>query len=455
MKKTLIIPLLALGVGACIGCSNQEDLYKELQNFKLDNISDYQAIGIGSIEGSNSSKKSRKTLKREASKQDQDDEKPVYLGGLGGCGLLLKKYKQESSQPFTLIGQLKNGEMERLSFTNQRHSLNVPIWDYLNWGDYISFTVGNDIGIREDQSKVYALCNTGWFQSPDQHSTYTLSLSTGKIYESFATNPGFLTDYAKAQDGSTVFLFGADSGEAYRVYENEEGLNYKYLGKHQYERLDKYGNILVDNGIVSVTDSRLHKFESYLEGKVDISFDSINREIYAFSNEDGRTYFLNENGEFVEVSTCGMYADQNLNRTAERTNDNCRIIYENPNGVFYTAGPFARYKRYDSHSYYVDLPQDVSEKLAHTRNSIKRGNNLYALESNNHIYKYSLEEETLKELTINESFELKSMSIEDDEIVITGTDDSFNEFKGYLDQNDQISFEKTRSSDVVVLTPIN
>lgn len=68
-KKALIIPFLTFTAAACIGCSNngEEDyskIYSDLQNFKLDNLNDYQAIGVGSVNTS-ASKKGKKKLREE------------------------------------------------------------------------------------------------------------------------------------------------------------------------------------------------------------------------------------------------------------------------------------------------------------------------------------------------------------------------------------------------------
>ena len=112
MKKALFISLLAL-VGACVGCSsnsNPNEIYENLQNFKLKNLDDYQAIGVGSIKHSNA-KKSKKALR---GKKGENVETPVYISGRSSTSGYM-----ESDEPFTLIGQLKNGSVENLSFVNE------------------------------------------------------------------------------------------------------------------------------------------------------------------------------------------------------------------------------------------------------------------------------------------------------------------------------------------------
>lgn len=93
MKKVLFISLFAL-VGACIGCSNANpnEIYENLQNFKLKNLDDYQAIGVGSIKHSNA-KRSKKTLR---GKEGENVETPVYISGRNST-----PGHMESDEPFT------------------------------------------------------------------------------------------------------------------------------------------------------------------------------------------------------------------------------------------------------------------------------------------------------------------------------------------------------------------
>lgn len=532
MKKTLIIPLLALGAGACIGCSNQEDFYKELQNFRPDNISDYQAIGVGSMAEPSNGKKGKRFLREKTAEQQASNERAVSLGELA---YLKNDEYEESAYPFSLIGQLNDGEIRKLSFFGKEHSLNVPIMEYFNWGDFITFVPGNDIGIKEDQSKVYRLTKYRSILSL-VGDVFTLSLNTGNIYKSVPLerpSMGSIVDCVKTKDGSTIFLFGDG---AYKAYENEDGLNFKFLGEHRAEKLDRYGNILVDNGIITVSDSKLHPFDSYLEGQARIVLDDISKEIFAFTDNENLTYYLNENGEFVQTSACGLYneflmkgdveinyKDQNtwdvsllnswLEENKEKINnykelkendlatltkeqfleayrsmykakrismldngnlvlcenpyyvpDYAQTIYDDQHGTFYALGKIPllslpRYQRLDAHSY-LEKPltdQDELQKFladADLTDTIKRGNNLYSLSRRKHISKYSFEEDKTTEIVLETAFDIKTMECEDGQIILKGEDDSFNEFEGYLDLNDQISFEKTKSG-ILILTPIN
>ena len=46
-KKRIVITLFALIFGACVGCSNEDSdrrIYSELQNYRLENVNDYQAL---------------------------------------------------------------------------------------------------------------------------------------------------------------------------------------------------------------------------------------------------------------------------------------------------------------------------------------------------------------------------------------------------------------------------
>lgn len=540
MKKALFISLFAL-VGACIGCSNTKqdnsnEIYENLQNFKLKNLDDYQAIGVGSIKHSNT-KRSKKALR---GKEGENIETPVYISGKSSTsGYML------SDEPFTLIGQLKNGSVENLSFVNEGTSLDFPIQACSVWGDFITFIPGNS----QNEPPYMVDIDASYVFNTD--NSFTLSKKTGKIYktinfcelgdEMFGVETCF-----KQADGS--FLISYKSSLC-KVYENGDGLNFKYLGNHDYNklRIDKYGNAYVENGIITASDSKLHKFTTYLDGDANIFFDDVNKEIYARLNDRKSSYVFNENGEFVSTPACGVYEDYYYYDYPRKVNYNdpstweyvvlekwlenykdqisnyeelkennfstltreqfldayCfyqsqfgdseklyvslldngdvvhgssyqqnnrfdgsegiygyRTLYSREDGVsFLFNGNIAEYQALDQHAYLRKeiSPKDGIYKIvnnAEVYNIIQRGNYLYSLNAESRLYKYSFEEDKTEELILD-GYNIKTMDIQDGQIVLTGTDDSFNEFEGCLDQNDQISFEKTKSSDVIVLTPIN
>lgn len=543
MKKVLFIPLFAL-VGTCIGCSNarQDDsneIYENLQNFKLKNLDDYQAIGVGSLKHSNT-KRSKKALR---GKEGENVETPVYISGRNSTsGHML------SDEPFTLIGQLKNGSVENLSFVNEGTSLDFPISAYFVWGDFISFIPGNE----SDGQQYTVMIDTDGINAFKTDNSFTLSKKTGKIYKTINFYEigddmrGVETCFKQA-DGS--FLISYKSSLC-KVYENEDGLNFKYLGNHDYNklRIDKYGNAYVENGIITASDSKLHKFTTYLDGDANIFFDDVNKEIYARLNDRKSSYVFNENGEFVSTPACGVYEDYYyydyprkvnyndpstwgygvLEEWLEKNKDQIsnyeelkennfatltreqfldaycfnqsqyadseklyvslldngdivhgssyqqnnrldgpegiygyRALYSREDGVsfFFTNDGIAEYQTLDQYAYLRKeiSPKDGIYKIvnnAEVYSIIQRGNYLYSLNAESRLYKYSFEEDKTKELILD-GYNIKTMDIQDGQIVLTGTDDSFNEFEGCLDQNDQISFEKTKSSDVIVLTPIN
>ena len=541
MKKALFISLLAL-VGACIGCSNarQDDsddsneIYENLQNFKLKNLDDYQAIGVGSLKHSNT-KRSKKALR---GKEGENVETPVYISGKSSTsGYML------SDEPFTLIGQLKNGSVENLSFVNEGTSLDFPISAYFVWGDFISFIPGNE----SDGQQYTVMIDTNGINAFKTDNSFTLSKKTGKIYKTInfyeiGDDIHGIENCFKQKDGS--FLISCKSSLC-KVYENEDGLNFKYLGNHDYNklRIDKYGNAYVENGIITASDSKLHKFTTYLDGDANIFFDDVNKEIYARLNDRKSSYVFNENGEFVSTPACGVYEDyyyydyprkvnyndpstwgyavleewleknkdqisnyeelkENNFSTLTREQfldayyfdfhydfvsllDNGDIVYgssyeqngrlNGPEGIygyrtlysredgvsfFFSNDGIAEYQALDQYAYLRKeiSPKDeiykIINKANKEKNVIRRGNYLYSLNTESRLYKYSFEEDKSEELILD-GYNIKTMDIQDGQIVLTGTDDSFNEFEGCLDQNDQISFEKTKSSDVIVLTPIN
>ena len=450
----------------------------------------------------------------------------------------------ESDEPFTLIGQLKNGSVENLSFVNEKTSLDFPINACRVWEDFISFVPGNS---SDEPPYMVSIDDNGVFNTDN---SFTLSKKTGKIYKTInfyeiGDDMSGVETCFKQADGS--FLISYKSSLC-KVYENEDGLNFKYLGNHDYDklRIDKYGNAYVENGIITVSDSKLHKFTTYLDGDASIFFDDVNKEIYARSNDRKSSYVFSENGEFVSAPACGEYDDYIYYNYPQKVNyndpstwsystlenwlennkdkisnyeelkennfstlareqfldaycfyqsqfgdseklyvsllDNGDIVYgssyeqnnrlDGPEGIygyrtlysredgvsfFFSNDGIAEYQALDQYAY---LRKKISDEIYKTVNNaevyniIQRGNYLYSLNAESRLYKYSFEEDKTEELILD-GYNIKTMDIQDGQIVLTGTDDSFNEFEGCLDQNDQISFEKTKSSDVIVLTPIN
>ncbi len=91
--------------------------------------------------------------------------------------------------------------------------------------------------------------------------------------------------------------------------------------------------------------------------------------------------------------------------------------------------------------------------------SILRGKNLYAMDDKNVIYKFDFTTLSLDnyELIDTGDYSVSDMYVEDGNIVVTGIDENLDQFTGYLDENDQISFEKVDfgGESSYTLYPIN
>lgn len=545
-KKRIVITLFALIFGACVGCSNEDGdrrIYSELQNYRLENVNDYQALGVGSL-GEPIQGKS----KRQA-KNGNEMETAEYVSNHD----LDSQFT--SPNKFTLIGKMNDGEIKNLSFSNGTVSLNVEISSYYEWGNFISFM---PVKYNEENS-TYELYNSCDLLFCDYFRPfYTLSKKTGKIYK---TEPFFKVNGAILPNPGSGFIIATDEGNicfavsaindaVLKIYENEQGLNFKFLGDNHYcMEIDNYGNVLLENGIITNSDSALHSFSSYLNGKPHVEFNHISGEIFAYLDDDygETTYVFDKNERFVEVESCGVLADyvtkydiedntrvqtnfndketwdiSILNHWLEskkdeisnyeelkenhfstitkkqffdaycyfyyRYNDRdvCRLsiledgsslmisehycmsdnnekhynkwkeVYTNSNGISFNSS--GSYKRLDQHTFisiYDETISMIQGSKAFRSMSIKRGGFIYSLNSDGTLYKYSFETRKAEKLAFEEKYFIKDMQIENGKIALTGTDSSFNEIKGYLDQNDQISFEQTKSNDVVILSPIN
>lgn len=129
-------------------------------------------------------------------------------------------------------------------------------------------------------------------------------------------------------------------------------------------------------------------------------------------------------------------------------------------------GPYAIVKsRADVHTielYYSSLALGTFETKIPVLNipkAIFRGKNLYAMDDKNVICKFDFTTLSLDnyELIDTGDYSVSDMYVEDGNIVVTGIDENLDQFTGYLDENDQISFEKVDfgGESSYTLYPIN
>lgn len=126
--------------------------------------------------------------------------------------------------------------------------------------------------------------------------------------------------------------------------------------------------------------------------------------------------------------------------------------YYNRESTYYTnKGKFTKTKVY---AYLCESINDNNYFNAGFANNIIRGNAAYTIKDYN-IYKYSFDDDSIKKIAFNE-YDIETISIENNLIAVTGVNENFEEFKGYLDIDDQVSFEKvSEENSTIILNPIN
>lgn len=569
MKKQIFSILPLIVVGCLVGCTDNspsshqtgtgtnglggtsgteyidDNVYANLQNFKLDDKQNYVAIGAGSLADESYTVKNQTSFFKNAEK---DEFGNAYVG-IRDSSWSKDYYGEclESENRFYLIGQLKNDEIQKLSFSGEKDSLNICIDRFCRAGNFISFCPMMDTTTEREK---YAV-------STDQKAffyDYILSTKSGKIY---SCAYGWGTYFIKALNDGSLIAYVDQSGESQRlfhVYEDDNGLNFQNLGSnYEYFYVDKYNNIMIPTGIITSSDFKLHRNQTYFEEDAKFSYDPFLEVFYVIQNND--YYVFNENGEFVSTDFVGDYVvnksyiknngtivtykngeyqeekreNEQINFNDKNTWDLCPLIqlaqqkieadddaeyyknlyddgfeettkdifleayksywgderlkllsdgclfstanvglagkdwvetggykvpystYYNRDSIFYTNnGVFEKTSEYGYLRKNANLKDIFNEGFS---GNIIRNNAAYVLKNGN-IYKYSFDDDSIQKLTFND-YDTKTMTVENKRIAITGTNDNFEEFKGYLDINDQISFKKINEESSFILNPIN
>ncbi len=304
MKKQILSILPLIVVGCLAGCSKNQDydIYKDLENFTLENKEDYASIGAGSLSEESSAAKKQASLFKV---KERDEFGTAYYGSSYNDYGSEYASSLESNNEFYLIGQLKNEDIKKLSFRNKNNSLNVCIQSFCDVGNFIGFSPKiPDAILNANSSRSKNATSTG----PEQpighaleigyHCLFEdciLSKQTGKIYKisEEISSSCYPISYKVLDDGSLFLL----SSAVYHIFENEDGLNFKKIGSTDgCAASDKFGNILTKRGIFTPSDLKFHKTASYFEDAT-INYDPLLEIFWAKNNGD--FYIFNENSEWI------------------------------------------------------------------------------------------------------------------------------------------------------------
>ncbi len=505
MKKKVSFALGLLSVtGFMMSCAKENISW---ENFKLENISDYSAIGFAAF---SSEKKQTKT--RRSGKQNKNEEitdiQACTLGSLMEDEYTIPKVNYES--PFILAG-FANDKVEKLGFKNGNNESNFTIDYFGNVGDFIffhPFSENSDNCFEENGKKGYRLYSPFHSRSlkyidvPFREDCYLLSKKSGKIYK---YSEDF--DYFRFWSGGGVMYVllsgnNFDSTILYKVVEENESLNFvgtkipsSYIQQEGYG-IDKYGNFLTSKGIIT-TDMKNHEFTSYFGGGSFVL--NGEDEIVYFSDDCLTSYVLDSNGEFVESDNAlrglcfgqtGYQYNSNMQVSKEDYlkeivnyfSDSSPYVYltynksdciVGTNGVILENGGESNFKKviyqneeyaYDQHmqryllderGFYIFDDAKGNNIISSAYETILRGNSVYYYQ-NSELHKFDMSTEIDEMLSLD--YTITSLGVDEyGRITVDCLDDSFNQFVGYLEMDDTISLEAKEVSEVsnYVLYPVN
>ena len=514
MKKKVSFALGLFSVaGFMMSCTGKNINW---ENFKLENVSDYSAIGFAAF---SPEKKHAKT------KKNREKDKNEETNYIQACtlGSLISNEKISVGAPFTLAGQINN-EIVELGFKNGNNQNNMQIDVFGNMGDFVFFRPlssqsdsirefnGSNVVLNENEYILY-LPFVGSNFVPNYNNDnpgYFLSMKTGKIYK---YEEGIHIINFKA-GGGIIYFVGSGEGLrddcVYEIVEENETLNFtptkipfSYFsepfidtkGKLEPD-IDKYGNFLTTAGIIT-PDAKIHKFSSYFDGG-NYAINGENEIVY-FSSDHLTSYVLNSDGEFVksEEALKGLYFE----RTGQRYNSDVHIskedylkeiaqtdldgyafiTYDENDYVVVTDGTnFEKSEQYisknqiiyqnDEYAYDPMMQRYLTDKrgfyiydhmypnnISSINETILRGDFVYYYR-NGELRKFDMSTETDEALSFENNYALQSLGVDTyGRITVECLDDSFNRFVGYLEMDDTISLEAKEVPEVsnYVLYPVN
>ncbi len=512
--------LALMSVSALYGCGNKgSDALEDLRNFKLENISDYKAIGYGVMDESKSQTKGKKNSVDVKRKDDAEH----------GLGIACERggtYEQSycrSSEPFFLIGQLDDGTIEKLNFKSDKKTASIQIWSYSKYGDFIFFApFDNNNGYNEDENgnRTY-FCDARFLGGLVDY--YVLSLKSGKIYDpkGAGIDDFYLYGIVEANDDGSLIAETKvvdDYGYA-TISENETGLVIKSIN-YLPGSIDKYGNRLTQYGIVEAGDQTLRPFSSYFEQAQEVDYNWLNDVIfYRDKYNRGDSYVFGENGRFIKVNGAGKYDDYMRNSKGGKINVNDVNSFDSYSlGGWRNAVKGYDYdKAYDltnvskeelleylphlisDYHYYWTVTDNGDVVYSQSATGSNGGYEVYSKPSRIYttsgiydivseyaylrdtslisekdwnwslifrgegayqlkegsIYKYAFVDDSVSKLDLDGCI-ITSLHVDEEKhITIEGMDKDYQKFNGYLDLNDKISLTKYSNSVDVVLTPIN
>ncbi len=455
MRKKIEIMTICIAFSS-IATSCSKDIISNLKNYKLENINEYTAIGYGSF-GDNVDKSSANDGKKFTHARSLND---FYNG------------HEYATSPFALIG-LKNGEIERLSFSDRSSSTSINVNQFTNLDSFYFFLPeSGKMDIYTLYSQTYldrAVCS---YNSGGVNPCFLLSKNTGNIYQINGNDENDQFEICSITSGGGLMYAIAEdellSDYLYRITEEDETLKVTHvkIENDYFNCIDKFGNMFCDNHETIISkDLKKHKFDEYFSNG-HFFFNHSTRRIVWSSSDYSTFYVLDKDGVFrsSQTATKGMVIykkDGEVVQFYSFEDIGQKIIYQGDEYVYALSSEYVFKYNIDSNKNYVFQPLENVYAAGGFRTRLSsaiRGDSIYWVsDSTKKLYRLNMSNDNVTSIETNYEVDYLTVNDTTGDIKVVGTDDYLNQYIGYLDMDDTISSEGkgTPTQDTYMLYPIN
>lgn len=439
--------------------------YVDLSNYNIKNYSSLVSIGYAVNSKKNTKSKNKKLLNV---KQDNEENNNIKTNFFDNRSSFVR-----SKEPFTMIGMNNDGVLDAVTAIKGENEVDIPLSVLQDVGNYFIINIKDNYCVADNVIEEYyfsydKIKYTSFEPQAFTEGCYIISKETGKIYDpsflykNYRVNWGYVTN-------KDVFVtlfekdnWGENSDYCVKLEEFDDQLHFTsfdFLAKIRYKdtfyNSDIYSNFCVFNdydktdyrGIVDSTGT-IHDFKDLINNGYKIICDNIVHRIYCV-NSEGNYKILNSNCEFEEVEKVGInnaineegfeiskYDLMGLQDHYSNYGDHTYILSSGKqviknNGKTYLITPINEYL-YDAEILTLPYTQKGNEPIF-------LNDSFYILNSNKKIIKLNIETKETKEIVLDNVWEVSEFYKDSfNRIVVKGRDYNFNDFIGYLTEDDEV-----------------
>ena len=467
-------------------CSCNNKGYVDLSNYTIKNYSSLVSIGYAVNSKKNTKSKNKKLLNVKQDNEENINIKTNFFDN--------RISSARSKEPFTMVGMNNDGVLDAVTAIKGENEVDIPLSQLHDVGNYFIINIKNDYSISDNVIDEYyfsynKIKYTSFESNAFMEGSYIISKETGKIYDpsflykNYRVNWGYVTN-------KDVFVtlfekdnWGENADYCVKLEEFDDQLHFtsfdflaKLEGSNTFYDSDIYSNFCVFNdgdktdyrGIVDSTGT-IHDFKDLINNGYKIICDNIVHRIYCV-NSEGNYKILNSNCEFEEVEKVGI--NNAINEEGfEMSKDDIRglqdhygtyadntyilssgkqVIENNGMGMISLITPINEYL-YDVELLTLPYFQKGNEPIF-------LNDSFYILNSNKKIIKFNIETKETKEIVLDNVWEVSEFYKDSfNRIVVKGRDYNFNDFSGYLTEDDEVVYTIIENNGFkdYVLNPIN